>query len=136
MLALAKVCARRLHCETCRDRETGREWRKSLGQYFEVPAGAPDFDCPHGLAWGWRPTWTHRLRRWQRLRWGDRIAAITHAFRIPQCGGCKKRQEWLNQRRSLGAICVDLGRAIAVTMIRRSRRVGDRRARSGRADGQ
>ena len=64
MLALAKICARRLHCEMCRDREGGREWRTSLGQYFEVPEGAPDFDCPRGLAWGWRPQWTQRLRRW------------------------------------------------------------------------
>lgn len=27
---------------------------------------------------------------------GDTIAKITHALHIPQCGGCKKREELLN----------------------------------------
>lgn len=29
---------------------------------------------------------------------GDTIAKITHAMGIKQCGGCKKRQEWLNKK--------------------------------------
>jgi hypothetical protein len=28
---------------------------------------------------------------------GDRIKQLTDALGIPQCGGCEKRQEWLNK---------------------------------------
>lgn len=28
---------------------------------------------------------------------GDRIKQLTDALGIPQCGGCAKRQEWLNK---------------------------------------
>lgn len=31
-----------------------------------------------------------------RLGLGDRVAAVTKALHIPECGGCKKRREWLN----------------------------------------
>jgi len=45
-------CHARVHCGTCRSREEGRGWRESLAKAFELPPGAPDFDCPHGLPWG------------------------------------------------------------------------------------
>ena len=28
---------------------------------------------------------------------GDSVAAVTQATNIKPCGGCKKRQEWLNR---------------------------------------
>lgn len=28
---------------------------------------------------------------------GDTISKITHALGIPECGGCKKRRDWLNE---------------------------------------
>lgn len=28
---------------------------------------------------------------------GDRVKQLTDALGIPQCGGCEKRQEWLNK---------------------------------------
>ncbi len=28
---------------------------------------------------------------------GDAVKRVTDALHIPQCGGCKKRQEWLNK---------------------------------------
>ena len=43
------------HCRTCRDLEEGRAWRLSLAAGFALPPGAPDFACPRGKAWGWRP---------------------------------------------------------------------------------
>ena len=30
------------------------------------------------------------------LKLGDKIASVTDALGIPQCGGCKKRQNYLN----------------------------------------
>lgn len=32
----------------------------------------------------------------QSLRLGDKVAAVTSAVGIKPCGGCKKRQAWLN----------------------------------------
>jgi hypothetical protein len=32
----------------------------------------------------------------RQLLFGDRIKQLTDALGIPQCGGCAKRQEWLN----------------------------------------
>jgi hypothetical protein len=46
------LCAAKTHCPTCRNREAGRTWRESLATAFKLPAGAPDFECPHGLPWG------------------------------------------------------------------------------------
>jgi hypothetical protein len=33
----------------------------------------------------------------RQLLFGDRIKQLTDALSIPQCGGCEKRQEWLNK---------------------------------------
>ena len=45
-------CRSRLHCRTCRDLAGGRAWRLMLGRAYTLPTDAPDFACPHGLAWG------------------------------------------------------------------------------------
>jgi hypothetical protein len=43
------------HCRTCRDLKDGRAWRLSLAAAFALPSGTPDFACPHGRPWGYRP---------------------------------------------------------------------------------
>jgi hypothetical protein len=46
-------CRSGVHCATCRDRDGGRDWRKSAAQVFAVPE--IDWECPRGLAWGYAP---------------------------------------------------------------------------------
>ena len=42
------------HCRRCRDAgEIGAWWRTEKRRHFDLPDG--DWDCPHGLPWGWRP---------------------------------------------------------------------------------
>lgn len=48
----SSACQSRAHCGACRDREGGRTWREGLAAAFVLPADAPDFACPHGVAWG------------------------------------------------------------------------------------
>jgi hypothetical protein len=48
-------CKSRFHCQTCRDKEGGREWRESLRKAFLLPNDETDFECPHGLPWGCGP---------------------------------------------------------------------------------
>ena len=45
------TCNSHAHCKTCRDRQGGRKWRENLAAAFELPADAPDFECPAGIAW-------------------------------------------------------------------------------------
>lgn len=49
------LCRTQSFCEKCRDRESGRDWRGSLAAAYVLPDGAPDFDCPYGVAWGGGP---------------------------------------------------------------------------------
>jgi hypothetical protein len=51
---LARVCDAGVHCATCRD-PAAHAWRASLCAVLRCPAGAPDFACPRGKPWGWRP---------------------------------------------------------------------------------
>lgn len=53
MRPVSDICASGRHCPTCRDREGARPWRTALGQAFELPPGAPDFECPLGRPWGY-----------------------------------------------------------------------------------
>jgi len=48
-------CRSGVHCRTCRHLVDGRAWRQCLAARFELPPHAPDFTCPHGKAWGYRP---------------------------------------------------------------------------------
>jgi len=52
--AFAWVCDAGAHCATCRDRAASA-WRASLCAALPCPPGAPDFACPRGKPWGWRP---------------------------------------------------------------------------------
>jgi len=45
-------CLSRAHCNTCRDLEVGRPWRKNLMSLFVLPDNQADFECPYGKKWG------------------------------------------------------------------------------------
>lgn len=69
-------CSSRIHCRACR---TDPDW-------CERVVGVREFECPHGV------TATSLSSRGL----GDTIAKATSAVGIKPCGGCKKRQEKLN----------------------------------------
>jgi hypothetical protein len=41
-------CRSEAHCNTCRDRVGGREWRKSQSSLYVLPNNEVDFECPFG----------------------------------------------------------------------------------------
>lgn len=90
--AQSYTCTSRAHCGACRD--TGERGRKMRAAW-----GIGDFDCPHGVPWDGTPPPAPGPapppREWRGA--GDVVAAVTAAMRIPQCGGCKKRQAALNK---------------------------------------
>lgn len=45
------VCTAGVNCTRCRDMEGGRELRRSLGRFYELPGGVVDFVCPF-MPWG------------------------------------------------------------------------------------
>ena len=45
-------CMSKSHCNTCRNLEGGREWRKNLMSLFVLPGDNVDFKCPYGKEWG------------------------------------------------------------------------------------
>jgi len=48
-------CTSRVHCGTCRNKEGGRSWRKQILSVFKDTDAPEDFECPHGLSWGYTP---------------------------------------------------------------------------------
>jgi hypothetical protein len=66
-------CLSRVHCATCRKSAI---WREQIG--------APDV-CPYGIT-------IPPLRGL-----GDVVARVTSAIGIKPCGGCKQRQQKLNE---------------------------------------
>ncbi len=48
-------CQLRVHCRACRDLDGGRAFRNSIAEHYELPPGAPDFECPLGVPWGYNP---------------------------------------------------------------------------------
>jgi hypothetical protein len=44
-------CTLRIHCATCRSKNGGRDWRRSLTQYLALPNNDLDFECPVGIPW-------------------------------------------------------------------------------------
>ena len=88
------------HCRTCRDLEGGRAWRQSLAARFELPPGAPDFACPHGKAWGYRPPdrgLGDTVERVLRATGIGRVAKrLIRALTGKPCG-CGQRRERLNR---------------------------------------
>jgi hypothetical protein len=79
-------CESGIYCCVCRDQEVGRAWRASL-----TNMGAPDFECPQGKEWDWRPP-SRGI--------GDTVEKVIHAVTlglVRPCGGCKKRRDRLNR---------------------------------------
>lgn len=48
----SSICKSGVHCQACRDKETGRNFRSQIPNSFEPPAGGGDFDCPD-KPWGY-----------------------------------------------------------------------------------
>lgn len=97
-------CKSSAHCRQCRQLEQGRPWRGSLAKAFTLPPGAPDFACPYGKPWGHVPPPdpdVHRDRDAKKSRGlGDTVAKIIKKVsggRVKPCGGCMKRQRFLNK---------------------------------------
>ena len=79
---------------------SGRAWRQSLAARFELPPDAPDFTCPHGKAWGYRPP---------DRGFGDTVERVLHATGISPVAkwliraltgkpcGCGRRRNRLNR---------------------------------------
>lgn len=55
LFVLTNHCKTKVHCKTCRSKESGRPWRTSLQKMFELPEGNVDFECPWGETWGSSP---------------------------------------------------------------------------------
>lgn len=52
----SKHCKSGMHCQTCRNKVDGREWRKSLMNAFKLPNDDVDFECTVKSSlrpWGW-----------------------------------------------------------------------------------
>ena len=96
MNRFAAMCSTEAHCGTCRDLEGGRAWRQSIVEHFEVHN--VDFSCPHGHKWGDHfPAATKKVKS---RGLGDTVAKVIQKAtggRVKPCGGCKKRQQKLNE---------------------------------------
>lgn len=46
------ICGTRLHCIQCRNVE-GVHWREALKRRFSLSGDSANFDCPHGVPWGY-----------------------------------------------------------------------------------
>ena len=92
-------CRSGVHCRTCRDLERGRAWRQSLVATFRPPPDAPEFRCPHGKAWGYRPPDRgvgDTVERVLRVTGIGRLAKwLIRALTGKPCG-CGQRRERLN----------------------------------------
>ena len=44
-------CTSRIHCKGCRNLVTGRDFRKKLSEFYELPNNDIDFECPFGIPW-------------------------------------------------------------------------------------
>jgi hypothetical protein len=83
----SSTCTSGAHCRACRDRDGGRTWRERLGRAFALPAGAPDFICPHGRPWGW--TGKAPLRAERRVSGpGDVVKAVLDRLGYQGASGC------------------------------------------------
>jgi hypothetical protein len=71
----------------------GAKWRASL-LLIDPTIKENEFACPYGIAWD-APAQPPRLPPLRGL--GDVVARVTSAIGIKPCGGCKKRQQKLNE---------------------------------------
>lgn len=71
-------------CQSCRDRERGRAFRRGVLDRQGIKGVDVDFECPKKKPW--KPTGL-----------GDTLANWIKRLGIKPCGGCKKRQAALNK---------------------------------------
>ena len=71
------ICTGGRVCGPCRQREAGRPLRASFATAYQLPEGAPDFECPHGKPWA--------------VGLGDVVAAIAGAVGITTVAKCVER---------------------------------------------
>lgn len=94
------ACTLRVHCTTCRNREDGRAWRESLRAAFQLPRDAPDFECPHGVPWGYQGDAPAAASRRHLARPGDLVSIIIDQLGFHPTSGCEcnkmrqKMNEW------------------------------------------
>ena len=82
-------CTSGAHCGTCRDREGGRAWRRQIAAAFGL--SSVNWLCPQDKPWGYKQP-SRGL--------GDTVAKIIKRVtrgRVKPCGGCRKRQQRLNE---------------------------------------
>ncbi len=90
-LTNTNICRAGVHCRTCRDREGGRALRASWAAAFAVPAGSPDWACPHGREWGYAgsgPTAAPERPRARTPKPVQRLKAFV-VERMNVCGECE-----------------------------------------------
>lgn len=83
MTCMSQICQSGVHCRTCRDKEGGRDWRRSLT--CEIP-GKPDFECPLGVQWN--------EKHWQP---GTAFAKMLDSLGVEQCAGCSQRKKKIDE---------------------------------------
>ena len=78
----------------------GAKWRASL-LLIDPQIKENEFACPYGVPWDATAQPSRSvsapLNRPPLRGLGDVVAGITSAFGIKPCGGCKKRQQKLNE---------------------------------------
>lgn len=82
------VCTSKVHCGTCRDRVKGLKFRVDHAKFFLMPTDAPDFECPFGNLWGYRP---------EPRGAGDVAVKIFDKLGIRSCETCIERAIRLNR---------------------------------------
>src|SRR5947207_134916 len=117
MLPLDALCRSRGQCKTCRD-PAQRAWRARLAAGFELPADAPDFECPQGLAWGFTG-WPATIGTPPRRPLGDVLASwLTRlGFRKKPGCGCDARQAWMNTHGRQIVAGLEIGCGVAAWLV-------------------
>lgn len=54
LFILTSHCTGKAHCVTCRNKDGGHKWREDLTKTFKLPDNNIDFECPHGVPWGFQ----------------------------------------------------------------------------------
>jgi len=87
-------------CATCRDTSKyGIRWRRNLQKLYKLPNNDTDFECPWGLKWGYKDGGLGDIvAKALKLPGISRVVkAVTGINTHKPCGGCRKRQVWLNK---------------------------------------
>lgn len=98
LFVLTNTCTSNLHCHTCRNKEDGRNWRTLQAKIWEMPPGAPDFECPKergAKPWGYNKV--------PAAGFGDLLTraidktAEVFGRPVEHCQSCDERRQGLNK---------------------------------------